>query len=343
MAHPGRTRTLETLALNYIWPGVYNDVKNHVKKCKFCSRRKVNTQQAKVPIQKFPIPPYPFFRCHLDFIGPLPMSKSGNTFALVAKDALSKWPEVFGTPECTAAMTAEYLVDEIICRYGSIQELVSDRGHEFINQVIKEVCKLFKIKHLSTTPYHPQGNGMVENFNKTLKDCITAYANAGHDNWDVALPIICHKYRTTVNMATGYTPFFVMFGREAKAVSESWITEFMQQNDLTEFVNRTVILLKQTWSAVGERMSENQMQLNHIVKEPRQFKELKVGQMVFLKQIPKRKYRYYLDSKQYALSSKLQFRYVGPYEIIGKKSPVVYTIQMENKIRVVSIMNLKPA
>ena len=89
-------------------------------------------------------------------------------------------------------------------------------------------------------------------------------------------------------------------------------------------------------------MEKNQEKLNQVPKEPREFKELKIGQKVFLKVIPKRLYKYHLSKTEYSLSSKLAYRYAGPYSIIAKLSPVVYRIQMESKEKTVSIMNLKP-
>ena len=92
------------------------------------------------------------------------------------------------------------------------------------------------------------------------------------------------------------------------------------------------------WRANGAKSGQAQL----YPKDPKQFRELSVGQAVFLKTIPKRKYKYHLDKKEYSLSKKLQFRFTGPYLITRKLSPVVYEIQKETKLEIVSIMNLKP-
>ena len=112
---------------------------------------------------------------------------------------------------------------------------------------------------------------------KTLKDQLFALVDQGHKDWDVYLPVIGHMYRTTVHGATGYTPFYALFGREAKAVSESWVEEFTQNKGMTEYVTRVVESLQKTWAYVGERMEKNQERLNQVSKEPREFKELKIG------------------------------------------------------------------
>ena len=342
LAHPGRNRTLETILLNYVWPGISGDVKRHISRCRYCSKKKVHTHQPRTPIQKFPIPPWPFYRCHIDLTGPFPETNAGNKYILVLKCALTKWIVLFAIADTKAETIAEFLFDEIICRYGSMEELVSDRGHEFVNNILIELTKLLKIKKLTTTPYHPRGNGMIESFMKTLKDQLFALVDQGHKDWDVYLPVVGHMYRTTVHGATGFTPFYALFGREAKAVSESWVEEFAQTKGITDYVTTVVQALQQTWAHVGDKMERNQERLNQIPKEPREFKEVKIGQRVFLKIIPKRLYKYHLNKTEYSLSSKLAFRNAGPYVVTEKLSPVVYRIQMENKQKTVSIMNLKP-
>ena len=89
LAHPGRKRTLETIHLNYIWPGMSGDVKRHIQNCRYCSKKKVHNHQARVPIQKFPIPPWPFFRCHIDLTGPFPETNAGNKDIMFLKCALT--------------------------------------------------------------------------------------------------------------------------------------------------------------------------------------------------------------------------------------------------------------
>ena len=344
LAHPGLHRSCQTIRINYIWEGMFEGMKKHIHECRYCGRRKVHTNKAKVPIQQYPIPPYPFWRCHIDITGPFVKSKAGNTHILVLKDALSKWVEIIAIPDTKAETVAEFLFSEIYCRYGSIEELVSDRGTEFINAIVIELQELLQIKSKVTTPYHPQANGMVENFMKTLKDGLQDFVNAAHDDWDEHLQVVAHCYRTTVHAATGFTPFYSLFGREAKSVSNSWVREYLQTRSLTTYVAKIVSTLQRHWLVLGEKAKKAQGKLNLRPAQPRIFKELKVGQMVYQKSIPKLKYKYYLDKKEYALSKKLQFRFRGPYIITRKLSPVVYQIQRENnKLKTVSIMNLKPA
>ena len=104
-----------------------------------------------------------------------------------------------------------------------------------------------RIRRISTTPYNPRSDGLAENHMHTLKDQLSAYVNKATDNWDEFLPVVALAYRTTVCDSTGYTPYYALFGREAKLISESWIEEFIQQKGLTEYVKGIVQTLRNTW------------------------------------------------------------------------------------------------
>jgi hypothetical protein len=343
LAHPGRRRTWETLKEHYFWEGAGEDIKDHVQKCLYCLKRKDHKLTTKVPLQRYDIPPYPFYRAHIDVTGPFPTSESGNKYIVVFKDALTKWIELLAIPDTTAVTIAEFLFDEVVCRYGPLKELVSDRGHEFMNETMKELCQLMKIKKLVTAPYNPRANGMVENFMKTLKDQLQAFVSKAHNNWDIYLSSVAYAYRTTVSSATGYTPHYALFGREAPTTSEEWLWQFARRKGLTEHIRGVAEALKKTWTGMGTRLEKNQENQERTVREPRQFKPYSVGQEVALRSIPKLKYKQYLDKEEFELSKKLQYRYDGPFTIKEIISPITYRILKEDgKLHTVAFRNMKP-
>ena len=81
---------------------------------------------------------------------------------------MSRWPEAWAVPDTTAETIARLLVDEIIPRHGAPRSLLSDRGKNFLSTLVAEVCKLFSIKKVNCSAYHPQTDGVVERFNSTL-------------------------------------------------------------------------------------------------------------------------------------------------------------------------------
>ena len=100
----------------------------------------------------------------------LPVTRKGNKYAVVFMDYLTKWPEVFPTKDQTAPTVTKLLVEEIISRHGVPSELLSDRGSSFLSGLMKEIYSAMGIHKVNTTAYHPQTNGLVERFNRTLID-----------------------------------------------------------------------------------------------------------------------------------------------------------------------------
>ena len=128
-------------------------------------------------------------------LGPLPESEKGNKYLLIAMDYFTKWPEAYPLPDQEATTVAEVLVKEFICRYGVPRELHSDQGRNFESAVFTGVCKLLGIHKTRTTPLHPQSDGMVERFNRTIENQLAAYVAENQQDWDQHIPMLLLAYR----------------------------------------------------------------------------------------------------------------------------------------------------
>ena len=127
--------------------------------------------------QKQIIPPTDIFeRWGVDIVGPLPITREGNRYIMIAMDYFSRWPEARPLKAANVNTVATFLYEEIICRFGASRILQSDRGTHFVNELIQRLTKRFKVKHSLLSPYHPQSNGLVERFNKTLCEGIAKLA-----------------------------------------------------------------------------------------------------------------------------------------------------------------------
>ena len=117
----------------------------------------------------------PFDRVGVDVIQ-FPSSQRGNKYAIVFVDYLTKWPEVFPAKDQSALTIARLLVEKVVTRHGVPTQLLSDRGASFLSNLMKNVYKLLGLKKVNTTAYHPQTDGLVERFNRTLTDMLSKKA-----------------------------------------------------------------------------------------------------------------------------------------------------------------------
>ena len=90
----------------------------------------------------------------------------------------------------------------------------SDQGREFENKIMQELCLLGGSHKTRTTPYHPESDGMVERFNRTLLMMLAMFAGKNRDDWDDLLPAVMMAYRSSVHESTGFSPYRLMFGEE---------------------------------------------------------------------------------------------------------------------------------
>jgi transposase InsO family protein len=134
-------------------------------------------------------------------------------------DYLTKWAEAFAVPDQSAETIARLLVEEIFCRHGAPQELLSDRGANFLSNLIHEVCQILKIKKVNTSGYHPQTDGLVEKFNGTLTNMLAKSAEK-NSNWDSHLPFLLFAYRATVQESVRESPFYLLYGRDPRLPTE---------------------------------------------------------------------------------------------------------------------------
>ena len=142
----------------------------------------------------------PFHRVGVDVIQ-FTKFHSGNRYAVVFVDYLTKWPEVFATPDQTALTIAKLFVEQIISCHGLFVEqiishhevpvqLLSDCGAAFLSYLLTEICKLMGVEKLNTTTYHPQTDGLAERFNRTLTDMLAKKVEQSGKDWDTHLPFL---------------------------------------------------------------------------------------------------------------------------------------------------------
>ena len=151
----------------------------------------------------------------VDFLT-LEKSKGGIENVLVVTDHFSRYAQAYPTKDQKANTVAKVLWKNFFCRFGFCTKLVSDQGRNFESAIVKELCKCTGITKTHTTPYHPQGNGTTERFNRTLMNMLGTLEPHLKPRWHEHLDAMTHAYNCTRHDSTGFTPYYLMFGRHPR-------------------------------------------------------------------------------------------------------------------------------
>ncbi len=135
-------------------------------------------------------------------------------------DYFSRWPEARPLTHANARQVTKFIYEEIIYRFGASRVLQSNRRTHFINEVIQELTDKFWIQHSLSSSYHPQSNGLVEYFNRTLCEGLAKVAETIND-WDTYIQPVLFSYRTRELRVIGQPPFTLVYGKNLVLVMDS--------------------------------------------------------------------------------------------------------------------------
>ena len=215
-AHLGFDKTYAAIRSKYYLPKMYVDIDLHVRTCDTCQKSKRNYGNNKASLKPLPVPSHPFFRLHIDILGPLTPSTEKHIYILLVVCAFTGWCECFPLKSQESSVIAQILYSEIFYRYGFPDVIVSDRGRNFMSRLVSALCELFQIKRHFTSSFHAQSNSVVERVNSTLAQAIRSYCNVELTYWHKQLPAIMMAFRNAQSATTGFTPFELVFGRQMR-------------------------------------------------------------------------------------------------------------------------------
>jgi hypothetical protein len=159
------------------------------------------------PVNTTKLPDRPRKKLGIDLTGPF----TNNEYIRVVIDYHSRFPEVEIVRSISSATIINKL-KEIFAVHGLCSDLVLANGSQFVSEEFKSYLEELGIKHTRVTPYWARANGLVENFNKSLKKAIRA-AQAENKNWHNELYTFLLQYRNTPHLTTGRTPAELLFNR----------------------------------------------------------------------------------------------------------------------------------
>ena len=114
-----------------------------------------------------------------------------------------------------ATRIPQLLLDNIIASHSAPCHLLSDRGKNFLSEVVQAVCDLYQIEKCNTTAYRPSTNGLTERYNFSLMQSLSHYTSANQKDWDEFLPALLLAFRVAPSPTTGESSFYILYGRES--------------------------------------------------------------------------------------------------------------------------------
>ena len=306
--HRSCRRTLGAIIKKYYWPGIENDVKIWCQTCQICASRRDTGRQKPVPLKPIPPPTSPMEITAMDVLGPFNMSTQGNVYIIVFCDYFTKWPEAYPMPNQKAETIAQIFVEHIVYRYGVPKKLLTDQGTNFMSDLLNSISKIFHILRIHTSPYHPQTDGMVERFNRTLANMLSSYTNAKQTDWDLHIPSCLFAYRSAPHASTGETPFYLMYLRHPGMPEDiHWIRPQSQYMDVVDYKIVMLERLQTAWNKAGLQMKFSQETMKENYDKKTKEHKFEVGDHVLL----------HHPFTPQGLSGKLRRPFKGPYTVIG--------------------------
>ena len=256
-----------------------------------------------------PIPVKGPFHCVALDVLQLSITSSGNKYVIVFMDYLTKWAEAFPTSDQQATTAATLLIEHIICRHGVPEELLFNRGTNFLSDVILELCSLLGIKIINTSGYHPQTDGLVEKFNSTLQNIIAKSNDPNGMERDKILPLLLFAYRSVVQESTKESPFFMMYGCDPRLPTGSLLDKSPATYplDMCDYRTELFSTLKKTHALALESIHNAQEKQRKFYDQQSTNSKLQIGDRVMV----------FMPNETTGKDCKLARPYHGPYCVVS--------------------------
>ena len=319
--HLGIKKTLDRVVAEFFWPGICGDVARFCKSCDICQRTIQKGRVSKVPLGKLPLIDTPFKRVAVEIVEPIePLSDQKNPYILTMIDYATRFPEAVPLPGVESERVAEALV-QMFSRVGIPDEMLTYCGSQFTAEVMQEVSRLLSLQQLSTTPYHPMCNGLVERFHATLKQVLRRMCAERPKDWDKYLPALLLAITEEPQESLGFAPFELLYGRSVRGpmaiLRELWASEINDEQVLStyQYVIELRERLEQTCKLARENLEKMQVKQKVYYDNCARSRKFGVGDKVLL----------LLPTD----SNKLLLQWKGPYDVVEVVKRMDYKIDVD--------------
>ena len=212
MGHLGADRVFELARKKVYWPRMQDDIESFIRdQCTCIAQRKPHLH-SKAPLQNITTTS-PMELVTINYVH-LEKGIGGMEYILVIVDHFTRFTQAYPTKNKSSLTAAKRLYNDFILRFGIPSQFLTDQGGEFENNLMRDLNKICGITKIRTTPYHPQTNGACERMNQTLLKMLRTLPESMKSRWPESVNKMVHAYNCTRHSSTGYSPFFLLFGRD---------------------------------------------------------------------------------------------------------------------------------
>ena len=335
--HLGRDKTLAAVKLRFKWRGMDQVVEDYVTSCIRCQQNKPSNQLPAGELMPLPIPSRPWQQMGIDFIGPLPVTKTGmdGVAMMVCRFTKMKHPVPIKMT-LTAPQAVMLVVKNVVRLHGVPEVIVSDRDPRFTAGFWKEFWSCWETKLGMSTAYHPQTDGQSERENRTLVEAVRSFVRDDQKDWDEQLPLLELALNSAKQSSTGESPFMMMYGREAVLP-----VDVQLRTPISTAANPAVGELQQRMKKVWEKATKSieraQQRQQKSVNKKRRAVEYSVGDKVWLSTA----HIHLKGDKELERTMKFSAKFIGPFEVIEVKNANAYKLKLPDSFQMHAVVNVE--
>lgn len=284
--HTGQKKLYAKLRQNFYWKGMTKDIAKYVRNCKNCKLNK-HAQYTKEEMVITETPEKPFDSVIIDLIGLL-TATSGKLYVITIICDLTKYLVCVTSTDKTAKTVAKAILEKFVLVYGPMKNIRTDRGTEFTNELIKELCVLLDVKHNVSTAYHHQSVGTVERNHREFNRYFRQYLQDNLGDWENYIEhfTFCYNIEKHGSNNYKYSPYELVFSRNVNLPSEITSRNIQPLYNADNYVKEAKFRLQNAHQAAQAFIKELKIKNKKQYDKTANPLSVKIGDTVYVRQEP---------------------------------------------------------